>query len=322
MIRLAQIPKKVYRTVFHFPKRRRERREKRKAEILRRFHNDPSAACRAYYLFNRRTFASRRNFNRKMIRRAVEFDYLSWPRKIAADVQGKDMLDVGCGTGLHAIGFLVVGVKTYNGMDPILDRNSDVSKNLRTRTKEHFRWTPAQVEQRLPRVQLISGTFEQVAPEKTFDIAVLHNVTEHLINIEEVFEGVWQRLRPDGTILYNHHNYYCWNGHHQPPKFVDEISAGDPNQQKFLDWNHLALDPETEAALAGKLNRIRLDEIRALTERYFQVESWQEIPSGPNRGAGRLTDEIRRRFPQCTDREFTTQNVLCRARKRAVPLDQ
>jgi len=322
MIRLAQIPKNATWAVLHFPQYRRQRREKREAEILRGFHNDPVLACRAYYLFNGRGRDSKRNFNRDMIRRAVEFDYLSWPRRIAKDVQGRDVLDVGCGTGLHAIGFLVVGVKTYTGMDPILDWNSDVSKNLRTRTKEHFGWTPAQVEQRLPRVQLISGTFEQVAPEKTFDIAVLHNVTEHLINIEEVFEGVWQRLRPDGMILYNHHNYYCWNGHHQPPKFVDEIDPDAPVQRKFLDWNHLELDPETEALLSRKLNRIRLDEIRALTERYFEVDSWQEIPSGPDRGAGRLTDEIRRRFPQCTDRDFTTQNVLCRARKRAVPLDR
>lgn len=319
MIKPAQIPKKAYRAVFHFPQRRRE---KRKAEILRLFHNDPAFGCRAYYLFNGRGRDSQRNFNRDMIRRAVEFDYLSWPRKIAADVQGRDVLDVGCGTGLHAVGFLVVGVRSYTGMDPILDLNNDRSKNLRKRTKEHFGWTPAQVQQLLPRVQLIAGTFEQVAPDKTFDIAVMHNVTEHLIQIEEVFEGVWQRLRPEGSILYNHHNYCCWNGHHQPPKFVDEIVPGDPVQQKFLDWNHLNLDPETEASLDGKLNRIRLDEIRALTERYFDIDSWEEIPSGPERGAGRLTDEIRRRFPQYSERELTTQNVLCRAHKRHTPLDR
>ncbi|MDY7110139.1 MAG: class I SAM-dependent methyltransferase [Planctomycetota bacterium] len=314
-----QLLRKAQRGVVGWPARRRMAREKRRADILRRFHRDPDAACKAYFLFNARGRDSRRNFDRAMIRRAVEFDYLSWPRKIAGDVRGLDVLDVGCGTGLHAVGFLVVGVRSYTGMDPILDLHDDRSKNLRKRTKESFGWTPAQVQQRLPRVELISGTFEQVAPDKTFDIAVLHNVSEHLINIEEVFQGVWQRLRPEGRILFNHHNYYCWNGHHQPPKFVAEIDPGDPQQRKFLDWNHLDLDPETEASLAGKLNRIRLDEIRALTEKYFEVESWEEIPSGPDRGAGRLTDEIRRRFPRYSEREFTVQNVLCRARRRATP---
>jgi SAM-dependent methyltransferase len=312
-----QLLRKAHRGVVGWPERRRMAREKRRALILRRFHKDPDAACRAYFIFNRRSFASWRNFHRDMIRRAVEFDYLSWPRKIADDVRGRDVLDVGCGTGLHAVGFLVVGVKNYTGLDPILDLHDDRSKNLRKRRKESFGWTPAQVQRRLPRVELISGTFEQVAPERTFDIAVLHNVTEHLINIEEVFEGVWQRLRPDGRIVFNHHNYYCWNGHHQPPKFVAEIDPDDPAQRKFLDWNHLELDPETEASLAGKLNRIRLDEIRALTERFFDIDTWDEIPSGPDRGAGRLTDEIRRRFPQYSEREFIVQNVLCRARRSA-----
>jgi SAM-dependent methyltransferase len=330
MKHLADIPNRVYRAAVGHPVgdtligplARLLAPERRAADVMARIDDDPRAACKAYFRFNGRDADSLRNFNRDLIRRAVEFDYVSWPRKIAADVHGRDVLDVGCGTGLHAVGFLVVGVKSYTGLDPILKLHKDRSKNLRTRTKDHFGWTPAQVQELLPRVALIPGSFEQVAPEKTFDIAVLHNVTEHLINIAEVFEGVWQRLRPDGRILFSHHNYYCWNGHHQPPKFVAEIDPDDPDQQKFLDWNHLALDPKTDASLAGKINAIRLDEIRALTERYFQIVSWEEIPSEPERGAGRLTDEIRRRFPQYSEREFTTQNVLCRARRRAEPLLQ
>jgi SAM-dependent methyltransferase len=327
---LSRIPGRVYRAAVSHPAGDRVvgplarllAPKRREADLLARIDDDPRAACEAYFHFNGRDFESRRNFNRDMIRRAVEFDYLSWPRKIAADVRGKDVLDVGCGTGLHAVGFLVFGVKSYTGLDPILKMDSDISKNLRKRTKEHFGWTPAEVQALLPRVELISGTFEQVAPDRTFDIAVLHNVTEHLINIEEVFQGVWQRLRPDGRILFNHHNYYCWNGHHQSPKFVEEIDPADPQQRKFLDWNHLDLDPETEASLAGKLNRIRLDEIRTLTERHFEIVSWEEIPSEPERGAGRLTDEILRRFPQYSRRELTTQNVLGCGRRRAAPRGQ
>lgn len=312
----------------HRKDRQRARREREK-EIRRSFHNDPEAACAAYYLFNTRSLGRWRSFDRDMIRRAVEFDYLNWPRKIAADVQGKDMLDVGCGTGLHAIGFLVVGVKSYTGMDPLLEMDSDLGYNMRKQTssrnnrpQEHFGWTAAEIQRRLPRVRLVPGTFEQVAPDKTFDVAVLHNVTEHLLHIEEVFKGVWRRLRPDGACVFNHHNYYSWNGHHQPPKFVDEISADDPEQRKFLDWNHLDLEAETAEVISKELNRIRLDELRALSEKYFTIEDWKETPSDSRRGGGRLTDEIRRRFPQYSDREFTTQNVLCRARKRAVPLDQ
>ena len=283
-----------------------------------RYADRPRKACLAYFLFNGLSFRSLRDFESIMIRRAAEFGYLDWPRKIRDDVRGADVLDVGCGTGLHAIGFLVVGVKSYTGLDPII-KDRDRNKNIRTGGKVRFGWTPAQMQRRLSRVRLISGTFEQMAPDMTFDVAVLHNVTEHLMKIEEVFRGVWKRLRPDGMIVFTHHNFYCWNGHHMKPKFVREIDRADPDQLKFLDWNHLTYEPEPDEYIARRLNRIRLGELRALTEQYFAIELWRESPSDENRGAGRLTDEIRARFPDVTDPEFTTQNVFCRARKRAVP---
>lgn len=310
-------------------------------EIQRSFHNDPKVAVQAYFVHNGRGLGSRLNCHRQMIRRAVEFNYLNWPRKIMNDVKGKDVLDVGCGTGLHAVGFLVVGVKSYTGLDPYVDLQNDIARNYRAKRTpgyrytleematrnpsrdgrdEHFGWTPAQMRRRLPRVDLIPGTFEQVAPSRTFDVAVLHNVTEHLIQIDEVFEGVWRLLRPDGEIVFNHHNFYCWNGHHLPPKFVSEIDPADPDQENFMDWNHVVYDPVDDHYIAWGLNRIRLDELRALTERYFHVERWDESRTDEDRGVNRLTDEIRARHAHLTQRELTTQNVLCRGRKRPEPL--
>ena len=297
-------------------------RPRKQLQLLRKvdYADRPRKACLAYFLFNGLSFRSLRDFESRMIRRAAEFGYMDWPRRIREDVRGADILDVGCGTGLHAIGFLVVGVKSYTGLDPMIKVNTDRSKNIhKGGTKERFGWTPAQIQRRLSRVRLISGTFEQMAPDMTFDVAVLHNVTEHLMKIEEVFRGVWERLRPDGIIVFTHHNFYCWNGHHMKPQFVREIDRTDPEQLKFLDWNHLTYEPGPDEYIARRLNRIRLDELRALTERYFAIELWRETASDENRGAGRLTDEIRARFPGGTDPEFTTQNVLCRARKRAVP---
>lgn len=85
------------------------------------------------------------------------------------------------------------------------------------------------------------------------------------------------------------------------------------------DWAHLAYEPPPHHYLTRALNRIRLDDLRALTEKYFAIETWKESPIDEKRGAGRLTDEIRRRYPQYTERELTTQGVLCRAKKRAGP---
>jgi SAM-dependent methyltransferase len=302
----------IRRTAEHvvFPGRARRRR------ILSTFHDDADAALEAYFIYNEDTPESRAGFHPDIIRRAVEFDYLQWPRRLARDISGKDVLDVGCGTGLHAVGFVVVGVRSYTGLDPNIKLHKDRSKNLRQETKEGFGWTPQQLMKLMPRVRLIPGTFEDVAPEHVFDVVILHNVTEHLLNIREVFDGCWQRLRPNGTLIYNHHNFYCWNGHHNKPKYAREIDEADPEQRAYLDWAHLDPSPAVESFLSTRVNRIRLDEIRALTERYFQIETWEEHLSDAKRGAGRLTDAIKARYPQFTERELTTQGVFCKAIRR------
>ena len=139
------------------------------------------------------------------------------------------------------------------------------------------------------------------------------------MNIEEVFDGIRGRLRRDGLIVYHHHNFFCWNGHHQRPRTVDEIDASDPEQRKYLDWAHLGYRPEPDEYVARHLNRIRLDELRALTEKSFEIEIWDERLSDPGRGAGRLTAEIRAHHPEVSVRELTTQGVLCCARLRGGP---
>ncbi len=288
--------------------------------MLARFHEDADEAKRAFYHFNGEGGAVKRNFDAELIERAVEFGYLSWPRKIAQDVRGKDILDVGCGTGLHAVGYVVVGCRTYTGMDPKVDLDSDRSKDLRAKEWSRFGWTPREMMERIPNVSIVPGTFEVFTADQTFDLAILHNVTEHLLDIETVFAGMWERIRPDGEVLFNHHNFYCWNGHHRPPKWVAEIDPDDEQQKNYVDWAHLDFDPPPGHAFLTKLNRIRLDDLRALTDRYFDIYHWEEIPIDSARGADRLTPEIRQRHAQYSARELTVQNVLCRAKKRETPL--
>lgn len=280
------------------------------------FHRSEQLAQKAFCYFNQGMADRYANFHPKMIRRAVDFGYLGWPRKILSEVKGRDILDVGCGTGLHAVGYLVVGVRSYTGIDPKIDFDSDISKNLTARNREHFGWTPKEMMAQLPRVKLISGTFEEMAPDLAFDVAVLHNVTEHLINIEDVFHGVWMRLREDGVMIFNHHNYYCWNGHHQAPKFVAEIDHNDAQQRKFLDWRHLELDEETRQSLQDKLNFISMDDLLAITLKYFEIDEWREIPIDERRGSERLTSEIMERYGSYSRRDLSIQNVYCRARRK------
>jgi len=253
-----------------------------------------------------------------MIKRALDFGYIKWPSEIARYVTGKDVLDVGCGCGLHSTRYVLVGVKSYTGIDQLLKLKWEKVKNLRSNQKDNFGWTVHRVMEEHSRVTLERGSFEDLSIEKSFDIAILHNVTEHLMNIPEVFRGVWEKLRTGGLILYYHHNFYCWNGHHQIPKLTEQIDPDDPKQKNFIDWAHLTFEVPPNHYTVTKLNRIRLDDLKILTEKYFHIDTWVEKPIDEERGAERLTDEIRMRNSCYTERELTTQAAFCLGRKREV----
>jgi SAM-dependent methyltransferase len=173
-----------------------------------------------------------------------------------------------------------------------------------------------------PHVALIRGSFEDIDQDETFDIAVLHNVTEHLIHLEEVLAAVARRLAPDGRMLFNHHNFYSWNGHHMRPKTVAAIDPADADQANFVDWAHLDFEAPPGHYFHTGLNKVRLDELKAIVLRHFDIKEWTEIPSDAQRGAGRLTPELRARHPDASERELTTQNVFCIATPRKVRSSQ
>ena len=284
--------------------------------IFKSFHIDPVAAQAAYKQFNAGTVDLDDNYDRKLIQRSVDFGYVSWARKIQPYVQGRSILDVGCGTGLHGIGYVIAGAKSYTGLDPKIKLDKDWAKNSRSGHYEHFGATPREIMERMPRIRFIPGTFENIAPNQMFDLIVLHNVTEHLLEIESVFEGIHERLHPSGRLLYHHHNFYCWNGHHLPPRTVDKIDESDPAQRELMDWNHLTFNPPENHYISYGLNKIRPDDLKSLTERLFEIEVWDEIMPTKNEGLGRLTPEILARHAQYTERELNVKNVLCVARHK------
>jgi SAM-dependent methyltransferase len=226
------------------------------------------------------------------------------------------VLDVGCGTGIHSIGYAVVGVKSYTGIDPVIQLDSDRANNLRKRDWESFGWTPQQIMNQFGRIRLVPGTFEAFRSGETFDIAVLHNVTEHLFQIDEVLRSTANCLRGDGALLFHHHNFYCWNGHHLQPKTIDKIDLNDPEQKKYIDWAHIRYDAPDGHFFHRGLNKIRLEKLRELVERYYDIKIWDEIPSNERDGGLRLTDEIVARFPELTRRELLVHNVFCIAKRK------
>lgn len=260
----------------------------------------------------------------EMAAKAAEFGYFKWPIKIRDYIKGKRVLDVGCGAGTDSIGFIALGAHGYVGIDPTMKLDSDSVKNkngVRLKggnvPRETFGWTPNDISDTFPQISFFRGTFEELRAQrnfKKFDVISLYTVTEHLIQIEEVFEGCARLLASGGHFIYYHHNFYGWNGHHMPPKRVQDIDENDLEQRKYLDWNHILFDPPEGHYFRYGLNRIRLDELKALTEKYFTIKEWHDVKDDN----GRLTDEIRRRLPGYSDRELLTSKAFCIATSKSV----
>jgi len=274
---------------------------------------DAELARAAFRHFNEGNIDVQRNDAPELVDRALDLGYLGWPRKIRAFIKGRDVLDVGCGTGAHGIGYVVVGATRYVGVDPRINPRKDRVKDLRSGRWVSFGWTGAQIMERMPRIKLIAGGVEQLPPEAQFDVAIMHNVTEHLPQLERVLEAAAQHIRHGGQLIFNHHNFYAWNGHHLSPKRVSAIDPDDAEQKNYVDWAHLDFDPDADHYINRGLNKVRIHELRAMTERWFDILEWELMPSDAERGAGRLTETIRARHPELSDLEFTTQSVFCRA---------
>jgi SAM-dependent methyltransferase len=248
------------------------------------------------------------------VQQALELGYLRWPKALAPWCQGKDVVDVGCGMGLHGLGFLLEGARSYTGVDPLIKPKSGVLKSLHSGKRLDCGWTPEMLMERIDRFRMIRGISNELEGRRLFDVATLHNATEHLTDLAGVFASVARLLRPGGRLIFSHHNWFSWNGHHQEPKTIGRLDLTNPVQQRFADWAHLTGTHPPDHYVMTKLNRLRLEEVRAITGQHFEIELERTTPSTPNQGAGRLTEAIRARHPALTAADFTTQSLFCVAR--------
>jgi SAM-dependent methyltransferase len=281
------------------------------------FRTSAAMTRRAFWTNNLDKPWRARAFHPDVLERAYKYGYAKWANTIQDHVRGQSVLDVGCGPGLHGFGYLAAGAKSYLGLDPIIKLDRDRVKNTAAGSKKMpFGWTPAELSELFEPWDVRPTAIEDLPRERVFDLAVMHNVTEHLHDIASVFEEIAARLKPGGKLLYNHHNFYAWNGHHLAPKVVSNIDHSDPAQAEMLDWGHVEYDPSPDHYIARGLNRIRLDDLIELTRRFFDIEVLEEKLSQPETGLGRLTEEIRQRYPYLEDRDFETQNLFCIATVR------
>ncbi|QUS58251.1 class I SAM-dependent methyltransferase [Pseudovibrio brasiliensis] len=264
---------------------------------------------------------SLKSFEPELIEKAVELGYCTWPKKIQRHVKGKHVLDVGCGFGGYAFGYLCAGAKSYTGIDPAMSLSEKRMRNKRIRQWVEVPRSAQEIASSIEDIELLQTSTHELLGQNTYDVVCLHNVTEHLLDIKNVFSDIAKLLAKNGKLIFLHHNFYGWSGHHMTPHNPSVLDTKNPEHLKFCDWNHISIveDLPADHYLHTNLNQLRIGEMQKLTEDFFKIKTWELRPS-PDSVLKRLTPEIIEKIqgalPDFTTEELETNAVFCIANAR------
>lgn len=127
------------------------------------------------------------------------------------------------------------------------------------------------------KLQLLPGTFASLEhtgflQRGMFDAVTLWTVTEHLPDNRAVIEGIFKWLDPAQLLVAKHHNYYCYDGHHNRPHTPADFDKTSAFQRERANWGHL--ESTSGPYSSQNLNRIRLGDLFALLHVYFEC-AWR-----------------------------------------------
>ncbi|AEV36830.1 Methyltransferase type 12 [Pseudovibrio sp. FO-BEG1] len=262
-----------------------------------------------------------KDFEPELIEKAVELGYCTWPKKIQQYVKGKRVLDVGCGFGGYALGYLCAGAKSYTGIDPAMSLYEKRMRNKRIRQWVEVSKSAQEIANTIEGIELLQTSTQELLGQNTYDVVCLHNVTEHLLDIKDIFSDIAKLLAKNGKLIFLHHNFYGWSGHHMAPHNPSILDISNPEHRKFSDWNHINIVEELpkDHYLHTNLNQLRVGELRRLTQEFFKIKTWELRPS-PDNVLKRLTPDIIRKvqsvLPNITKEELETNAVFCIASGR------
>src|SRR5262249_41420936 len=127
-----------------------------------------------------------------------------------------------------------------------------------------------------------------------FDICLLSNVSEHLLEPVFALHAIARNLKPGGELYLTHHNFYSWNGHHLAPSTPDDFDPANPAHVQLADWAHIDNLDYFRPNKIG-LNLIRIHDLMSLLERDFEPVKTEHVRSAQNI-VDRLTPVVRNRL--------------------------
>ena len=115
-------------------------------------------------------------------------------RPLFPPLQGKSVLDLGCGYGWHCKFSAEKGAVRVLG----IDASQKMIEEAKRRNKE------SHITYRL------CGIEEYEYPKNMWDCVISNLALHYIENIEQIFQKVHRTLKPDGIFLFNiEHRFYC-----------------------------------------------------------------------------------------------------------------
>ena len=250
----------------------------------------------------------------KIFGAACDIGHNKWPLQIRDIIKGKSLLDVGCGSTFYGAVLRALGATSYLGVDPRVDlaRNT-----FRSRIKKGSVKLDLNLSAVVAAIEHVE--FQKAFPQgRTFDLALLHTVTEHLEDVAGTFAAIADSLQPNGRMWFLHDNFYGWSGHHLEPHSIASFDPANEEHLKYADWNHIGYAPAPDHIFSTGLNRIRIDDLKAITSEFFDILSWDEVAE-KDAIKRRLDNAILERRAEYTARELLTKHVICLAQVRRRP---
>jgi len=258
------------------------------------------------------TVTSRKKLQEELVSTTRQWRFFEVHAHHWVPLKGLRVLDVGMGQGPLGVVALSEGVASYTGLDPALRINE--KPRVRNIGVYHggvmykeFPFSGQDMMNAYPgKLTLLPGTFETVHSDAlaagNFDVATMFSVTEHLPNNRLVLAGIYRILRPGQALVFSHHNYYGYSGHHRLPKKHSDFDANNINHTQVARWRHL--EPDSPAYSDHGLNRIRLGDLMAIANVYFDCA--YRIRTGVGDKAA-LTSEL---FERLHKRGFSRGELL------------
>lgn len=200
-------------------------------------------------------------------RPAIELLAHSFGREFVSDIQGKDVLDFGCGKGEFVLAMARVGAARSFGLD----------------IQDSFDWARRQAEAEglTAQVELILGD-SQILPDESFDCVISHDAFEHFENPERIYREMVRITRSGGRIYIKFGPPWKnpW-GRHMSGTFRKDrpwlhLLVSERSMMRVHSVYHNTVMLERYAQRPGGLNQMTLDRFAKIVKGHPQARVLRE----------------------------------------------